>query len=173
MVKDDYIIFTDAWDVVFQQTPALIYEHLNKNKIIWNAEKNCFPDPKLADKFPETKTPYRYLNSGFSCGRTQLYLDAIKEMGDIPDDHDEDGKRVEPNDQLFWQRQYLYGNVPMALDSRAEICQTLAGVEESELDFSGPLIRNKESGSIPICFHLNGSKERWKEKICNHLNLPM
>lgn len=175
LVADEYIIFCDAWDVVFQQTPALIYEHLNNGKITFNAEKNCFPRSDWADKFPESKTPYRYLNSGFSCGPTALYYQALKEMKaeEIPDDHQVDGKWITPNDQEYWQKQYLWGNVPMALDTGARMCQTLAGVEESELDFSEPLIKNRELGSTPICFHLNGRKEEWKPKILGHLGLPM
>jgi hypothetical protein len=178
-VNDTNIIFCDAWDIVFQQTPALCEEwmHTHPNKIWWNAEKNCFPNPKFIDQFPETKTPFRYLNSGFSVGPTELYFQALKEMKaeEIPNDkQNEDGSWSTPNDQEYFQKAYLFGNVPMGLDTRAQLCHTLAGVEPSELDFSEPLIRNKESGSTPIAIHANGGqKEIWKPLILNHLNLPL
>jgi hypothetical protein len=159
----DRLIFCDAWDVLFQSDPSTIPV---ENKIIWNAEKACFPNPKLADKFPETKTPFRYLNSGFSIGPRDLYIQALKEMraDEIPPDHWMSGTKVEPNDQEYWQKQYLYGNVPIRLDTKAEICQTLSDVKPEELDFSGELITNKETGSTPYAFHI-------KPLLINHLKL--
>src|SRR5215471_8235096 len=179
-LTDDFLIYTDAWDVVFQQSPAIIQEQFNKGKLIFNAEKNLFPfDQKLADAFPECNTPYRYLNSGFSCGPTELYLQALKEMNalGIPDDY-KDGNGVwhEVNDQTLWLVQYLHGNTPIALDHKAEMCQTMAAVEDSELNFDTQeprLVKNVVTGSTPVALHLNGSKERWKSQVLGHLGLPM
>jgi len=174
-ITDEYICFTDCWDVVFQSDP-LLGLHRVKNQIVFNAEKNCWPDPKLADKFPESTTPYRFLNSGFSMGPTALYLEALKAMNadSIHRDYqNNDGTWVHYEDQLPWQKQYLFGNVPIALDHQCELCQTLHDVKPEELDFSGEKIRNKEIGSEPIAFHANGSGKTngCREAILNHLKL--
>jgi hypothetical protein len=165
------MIFTDAWDVVFQRDPSVADEKMDA--IIFNAEKNCFPDARLADKFPETRTTYRYLNSGFSIGPTELYLQALKEMkaDDIPPDHLMSGIKVEPNDQLYWQKQYLFGNTRIRLDTNCEYCQTLAGVTDDELLFDDGVVRNRITGMTPLALHANGSKEVWKDRLLAHLNL--
>ena len=180
-ITDNFIVFTDSWDVVFQQSPGLIQEQFNKGKLIFNAEKNLFPfDQKLADKFPESSTPYRYLNSGFSCGPTELYLQALKEMNalSIPDDYtDGAGVRHEVNDQTLWINQYLFGNTPISLDHNAELAQTLAGVSDDELilnETEPRLVKNALTGSTPVVVHLNGGfKEKWKPLILNFLGLPL
>lgn len=166
----DRLIFCDAFDVLFQSDPNTFPV---ENKIVWNAEKACFPNPKLADKFPETLTPYRYLNSGFSIGPRELYIQALREMkaDEIPPDHTVNGVRVEPNDQEYFQKQYLFGNVPMRLDSNCSLCQTLSDVTPEELDFTGDKIKNKGTGAEPIAFHMNGKKEAWKPILLKHLGL--
>lgn len=172
--NEKHIIFCDAWDVMFQRDPNEIPK---VDKLVFNAEKALFPfDSRLAGAFPDPKTPYRYLNSGFSFGPTELYLEAINSMPQdyvVPDRRLENGSMFEPNDQPLWQQVYLYGNVKMALDTHAEYCHTLSNVEPNELDFNGPLIMDKELGTTPVALHLNGSKEKWKPLICSHLNLPM
>lgn len=171
LIPDKHIIFTDAFDVVFQRNLEVM-----PDKIIFNAERNCFPDVRLADKHPESKTPYRYLNSGLSVGPTELYLQALNEMNaqEIKDDTRlADGSWDNPNDQDMWMKLYLFGNTPISLDTHCTLFQTLHDVPIDELDLSEPLIRNKITGSTPVGFHLNGKKETWRNKILSHLNLPL
>ncbi len=125
-------------------------------------------------EFPECKTSYRYLNSGFSVGFVEDYVRLLENMHleQIPDDYvAENGDRIGPNDQLYYQQQFLAQPVTMALDSHCEIAQTLHGVGPDELDFSGERIRNVETGSYPLVFHANGAKEVWKDKILEKLGL--
>ncbi len=170
------IIVCDSWDVVFAESPEHIIERFKEirgyTKIMWNAEKNLFPVSDL--KFPETKTSYRYLNSGFSVGFVEAYVELLEKMHleNIPNDYvNEKGENVGPNDQEFYQRAFVEQLVPMSLDTKAELCQTLHGVGPDELDFSGDRIRNVETGSYPMCFHANGAKEVWKDKILAKLGL--
>jgi hypothetical protein len=173
IVKDKYIIFCDAWDILFQRDPTVL-DKSNDDCLVFNAEKKCFPNPKLAEKFPESRTSYRYLNSGFSTGSTNAYLKALKEMkaDEIPaDTRLPDGSWNNPNDQEYWQKEYLFGTTEIYLDKMCDYCQTLSDVTEDELDFSSPLIRNKETWTTPFCFHVNGRKEEWKPKLVAHLGL--
>jgi hypothetical protein len=174
------IIVCDAWDVVFADSPERVVEKFkeirNGARIMWNAERNLFPDATL--QFPETKTSFRYLNSGFSVGYVSDYVKLLESMAleNIPDDYvNEKGENVGPNDQLYYQLQFLLQPVmqpvKMALDTKCEIAQTLHGVKHEELDFSGDRIRNIETGTYPLCYHMNGFKELWKDKILAKLGL--
>lgn len=170
---DEPIILCDAWDIIFAADPHEIKWPFLPNgaEIIWNAEKNLFPDPTL--DFPETETSYRYLNSGFAIGFPSAFkqMFAWMDLDVIGYDREENGKKIEPNDQLYIQHSFLQSGIPMTLDSRCNICQTLHGVTENELDFSEDRIRNVETGTYPLVFHCNGQKEIWKDKILAKLNL--
>lgn len=174
-LPDEPIIICDAWDVIFAADPNEIHakfrEVSHNAEIVWNAEKTKFPPSELF--FPETGTSYRYLNSGFAIGYPLAFQQMFEWMRLDTigfDTAGENGKR-EPNDQLYCQKAYVESRIPMALDAKAEICQTLHGVEENELDLSGDRIRNVETGSEPIVFHLNGRKETHRDKILGKLNL--
>ena len=173
LVPTEHMLFADCWDIVFAEDPrAVLAWFLDFGdagrttdpadmmaRIVWNAEKNCFPDGSLADKHPKTESPFRYLNSGFGIGETSAFLEACNEMkaDEIPDDHTRpDGSRCEPCCQDYWMRALLFGQVPMALDTQTTACLPLCGVEASELDFSGKHIANLVTGSEPMAFHFNG-----------------
>lgn len=175
-ISDEHMIFTDAFDVVFQSDPALAVARAfidYPKRIVFNAEKNLFPaNPN--DNHPESPTPWRYLNSGFIVGPTDIFLSCLKAIdpNDMrPDRQREDGSWDTPNDQETWQRLYCKGELPISLDFKCEIAQTLCGVNEDELDFSGSNIVNKVTGETPVSFHLNGSKEFWKPRILSKLGL--
>lgn len=190
LVPTEHLLFADCWDLVFAADPRGVLEWFLKRpeikwhgvspvipQIIWNAEKNCFPDGSLAAKHPDTPSPYKYLNSGFGIGETEGFLDALEDMkaDEIPDDHvGADGRKVEPCCQDYWMRSLLFGEVvPMALDTGAEACNALCGVASEELDFTGERILNKVTGSAPMAFHFNGGAKTGglREQILKHLGL--
>ncbi len=156
------IMFVDAFDVIFARSPHEVAEAVCgtwPNLILWNGERNCFPDATLADKHPKTEHPYCYLNSGVSIGPTDLYRDALNEMEAeaIPEDYQKpDGQWHHENDQDNWMRQFLFGEVPMALDTNADLFQTLHGAPVTELEIDGPRIRNTITNTYPAVFHFNG-----------------
>ncbi len=161
-ITDERMIFADAFDVVFGAAPELavdLAEEFYDGKIVFNAERSIFPDASLADSHPQCRSSFRYLNSGFAVGRTSDFhtmLDWMK-ADEIPNDsRNADGSGNHPNDQLFFQHAFLSGELPIALDTNAMICQTLCGVTERDLDFSGPEIENRETGCWPSCWHFNG-----------------
>lgn len=161
-ITDEWIVFADAFDVVFATPPELIAELSTEffdGQIVFNAERACFPDASLAEKHPPSRTSYRFLNSGFSVGRTEDYLTALKWMkaDEIPDDsRNPDGSANHPNDQNNWMQAFVSGELPIALDTPVAICQTLCGVKPEELNFDGEFIENRETGGWPCAFHANG-----------------
>lgn len=161
-IGDEHMIFCDAFDVVFAESPELILarsaEHYGEG-IVWNAERSCFPDASLAEKHPSAHSSFRYLNSGFGVGKTSDFLKMLEWMkaDEIPDDHrGPDGNDVNPNDQDYVMRALVFGGLGMKLDTLAALCQTLCGVSADEFDFVGSNVRNRETGTAPMAFHWNG-----------------
>ncbi len=176
---DKRMIFCDAFDVVFQKNPILCQHFLDLGpKLIFNAERALFPfDQEVFQGHPLSETSYRFLNSGFIVGQTETFRKALELMNadKVPDDHQMPDKSwVNPNDQELWQKLFVAERktLGLALDTRAELCLTLSNTVPEELDFDGPLISSKETGSAPICLHLNGAKELWWPAVLEKLKLP-
>lgn len=179
-IKSKHIIFCDCFDLVFAIPPKMVFEKYLKfaSPFVISAEKNCFPDTykaqydELADDFD---TPYKYLNSGMIVAETEAMLTVLESMdaANIPNDYWDGEKMVNPNDQEYYQKEFLKKPVHMMLDRYQVLCNTLHDVKVDELDFSGERIYNKETKTYPCSFHLNGGAKTGglREPILNHLKL--
>lgn len=190
--QGDVILCVDAWDVFFQAHPDEVVEMWMQNFssspngsfISFNAERNCFPcTPEtkayfddVADRDKKIGTPWRYLNSGFMVGTPIQILKLLEamELDAIPDDYQRpDGSWFNPNDQEQFQLAFVKQPAPMCLDYYTELCMAAHGSTLDELDFSGPRIKNKITGSTPLAIHCNGdAKNNLAPKILEHLGLP-
>lgn len=120
------------------------FNHIcGRDRILFSAEVFCWPDKKLAEKYPDVDTKYKYLNSGCIMGyRDNIYkliVDAIK------DDDD---------DQLYFTEKFLANNSIM-LDYDCHIFQTLNGVLDDIVLHKNRLY-NIYTNSYPIFIHGNG-----------------
>ena len=93
---NDVVLFTDAYDVFYADNLETITErYLSFNtKAVFSAELYCYPDDSIANEFPESNTPYRYLNSGTFIAQ----VGELKKMfasSTVADDGD---------DQLYYQK---------------------------------------------------------------------
>lgn len=178
-VQDDWMIFADCFDVVFAAPPERIVQMSREHygdRIVWNAERNCFPDANLAGKHPETPFSFKYLNSGLAVGPTADFLKLLQWMDadNLPVDHrDESGRMINPNDQDFFMRGFLFSGIDMRLDSECRICQALCGVTADDLSINKGLIVNRETHQVPLAFHFNGPAKTagLREPILNALEL--
>lgn len=178
-VKGEWMIFCDCFDVVFAAPPVKIAETARAaygNCIVWNAERNCFPDASLASQHPETTRSFRYLNSGFAVGPVADFLKLLRWMDadNLPVDHqDSEGRWTHPNDQDYFMRAFLFSGIEMKLDSECRVCQALCGVAVDEMEISKGRITNKETGSSPLAWHWNGPAKTagLREPILNALEL--
>lgn len=165
----DVVIASDCFDVVYQETPDTIaakWKELWPNgEIVFNAERSLFPRSDLAEFFPETGTPFRYLNSGFIIGGRDELLTMIESVdwdalgvdrrieevetihynGHIPftgstEKVYQHGEYYTPNDQGEYQEIWSRKPVPMELDGGAQLCMACHGAEIDDFDFT------KESG---------------------------
>lgn len=162
LIKGERVLFCDAFDVAFLADP----ESISCDTLLFNGERSCFPDASLAPKFDalQPESSFRYLNSGVSIGTPRQYLDALNAMcaEDIPDDYwsMKDGRRfrVEPNDQLYWQKLAADQVVPIKIDTRCQFFQTTHALQPGELEFDGGILSNKETNTRPLVVHANGDK---------------
>jgi len=192
LIKEKYICFVDAWDVVFADTLESIMEKYKSfnSPIVIGAEKNCFPGnfKKEYDRLLHTSS-YKYLNSGVIIGETDAILEVLEAMDspNLPRDYhnSQTGTNFHFNDQAMYMDIFLRQPVKMKLDYDCLIAQNMQDVTEDEIGFWGgcsvnpekadmyAFIKNKETKTNPSIIHWNGgSKTGWsREKILNHLNL--
>lgn len=178
--QTEFIIFVDAWDIIFQKHPDDMldeYWHMYEGSkpLVFNAERSCFPRGDLAEHFPETGTPFRYLNSGFIMGPAAGLRDLLEfmDLDSIPDDHQlPDQSWYHPNDQGEYTSAYVKRPVPMELDTKARLCMSLHGTAPEGLELlPDGLVRNLVTDTIPGVFHGNGSGKELLPLIISHLGI--
>jgi hypothetical protein len=191
---DDVVIACDCWDLCFQSHPDEIvarWKELWPNReVVFNAERSLFPRGDLAEFFPETGTPWRYLNSGFMIGRRDDLLTMIESVdwdSILEDTQFKEPTEVtyagvtrryevdswfHPNDQSDYQEIWTKQPVPIKLDTRGQLCIALHGSEFTDFDLSGPKVRHKDPDATPGALHGNGgAKNELFPALLGHLGL--
>ena len=148
----DVVLFVDGYDVIINDTLPTILERYKDMgaDIIFAAEKNCWPVSEITEAFPESQTPYRFLNSGVYMGK----VSSLKEFFNHPIKNNED-------DQLYMQGRFLSeeGAIVIKLDYEGYIFQCDDDVE---------IINGQISNGMccPCIYHGNGgddAKSRFKK----------
>ncbi|MGH0189121.1 UNVERIFIED_CONTAM: hypothetical protein FKN15_033523 [Acipenser sinensis] len=123
------------------------------HRVVFSAEGFCWPDQKLASKYPPVYNGKRYLNSGGFIGYA-TDLSRLVQLWSFRDDDD---------DQLFYTNIYLdrvqREKYNMTLDHKSKIFQNLNGaVEEVVLKFEKGRVRarNVAYDTLPVVIHGNG-----------------
>jgi len=156
--KDDLILVTDTYDVIPVAPESEILAKYNKyvpdrNKVIFSAEKSCWPDKNLANLYPDPPKPGlpKYLNSGGFIGTKGVLWDLLRndEVSDLSDD------------QGYWTQKFLVqSNSPnpiIILDYESQIFQTLNGsVHDLRINHHKSNIFNVVTGTTPCLIHGNG-----------------
>lgn len=189
-IPEKYIVFIDAFDVVFADTLEGImdkFESFNSSIVI-GAERNCFPNnfKKEYDRLQHTSS-FKYLNSGVIVGETEAILTVLEAMDapNLPRDYHDNikGYNHHFNDQAYYMDLYLRQPVKMRLDYKCLIAQNMQDVtfDDIELigksgvyvDFLYPHIKNKETNTTPSIIHWNGGSKSagTMQPILQHLNL--
>jgi len=142
----DVVLFTDAYDVFYADDIETIHERYLEmdSSIIFSGELYCYPDPSLADKFPEGPTRFRYINSGTYIGKA-MDLRILLSAEDIADDGD---------DQLYMHKAFLSGKYNISIDYECYIFQTnFDGAQKL-----GHQLHNPETKCCPCIYHGNGGE---------------
>ena len=150
----DCFVFCDAFDVILQKPLEEIGRHYLENhsdRIIFAAERYCYPDDWKRAIYPSAPNEYRFLNSGFWIATSELAR-AMFELIDperIP---------VSINDQQVFTDLFLAKVLPIQLDYQIEYCQCLNGaLDDVTYDTEAGLVHNKTTGSTPGFIHGNGN----------------
>uniref|UniRef100_A0A4W6EAH6 procollagen-lysine 5-dioxygenase n=1 Tax=Lates calcarifer TaxID=8187 RepID=A0A4W6EAH6_LATCA len=153
--KDMVIMFVDSYDVIFASGPEELLAKFSRlgHRVVFSAEGFCWPDQRLAPKYPVVHTGKRYLNSGGFIGFAPD-LSAMVQQWKYKDNDD---------DQLFYTKIYLdktqRTKFNMTLDHRSRIFQNLNGaVDEVVLKFERAKVRarNVAYDTLPVVIHGNG-----------------
>ncbi|XP_019964065.2 multifunctional procollagen lysine hydroxylase and glycosyltransferase LH3 isoform X1 [Paralichthys olivaceus] len=153
--KDMIIMFVDSYDVIFASGPEELLSKFKRlgHRVVFSAEGFCWPDQRLAPKYPVVHSGKRYLNSGGFIGYAPD-LSAIVQHWKNKDSDD---------DQLFYTKIYLdktqRTKFNMTLDHRSRIFQNLNGaVDEVVLKFERAKVRarNVAYDTLPVVIHGNG-----------------
>ena len=109
---DDVVLFMDGYDTFFADDPKEVLERYLQfgADIVFGAESEHWPlgdDEFMRNKWPDTGTPYKYLNSGLYIGRAKALHEFIAQ--DVPESASKD-------DQLYCQLRYLKTNPNPIID---------------------------------------------------------
>lgn len=114
---------SSSYDVIFLGgLSAIVERFLNTGaRILFSAERYCWPDQSLANQYPPVSRGKRYLNSGSFIGYATDLL-AILDSAPIANEGD---------DQLFYTIAYLNDELrerhKIKLDHKSDIFQNLYG----------------------------------------------
>uniref|UniRef100_A0A8C4EJN4 procollagen-lysine 5-dioxygenase n=2 Tax=Dicentrarchus labrax TaxID=13489 RepID=A0A8C4EJN4_DICLA len=170
--KDMVVMFVDSYDVIFASGPEELLSKFSRlgHRVVFSAEGFCWPDQRLASKYPEVHAGKRYLNSGGFIGFASD-LSTIVQQWKYKDNDD---------DQLFYTRIYLdkiqRTKYNMTLDHRSRIFQNLNGaVDEVVLKFERAKVRarNVAYDTLPVVIHGNGPTKVTADRgshclVCGH-----
>uniref|UniRef100_A0A9J8AR13 procollagen-lysine 5-dioxygenase n=1 Tax=Cyprinus carpio carpio TaxID=630221 RepID=A0A9J8AR13_CYPCA len=139
------IMFVDSYDVILASGPEELLKKFSRfsHRVVFSAEGFCWPDQRLASKYPVVHHGKRYLNSGGFIGYApEVY--AIVKQWKYKDDDD---------DQLFYTRIYL--------DKEQRVCvfvELLTHNGEVVLKFEKSRVRarNVAYDTLPVVIHGNG-----------------
>ena len=171
--KNDVLLFTDAFDVLFTEKPQVIQQEYNKldADIVFSAECGCWPHviedhgKACFSSYPKSPTPYRYLNSGTWIGKADkaadMLLEVMKEAG---------SDFANANDQKLVADFYIAGRFGIKLDFYNKIFQSMHMTLDPPLPHCDPTkdVQRTEDGrfmnrltkSRPAILHFNGGGKR-------------
>lgn len=156
-VKKDYThaLYTDCGDSMFLTGLEEIitkYQQMGSPPLVVSGEKTCFPFGDMASKFPESPSPWKYMNPGMYIGEIPTLLDVMSKCASF--------YQLQTNDQGHWYEAWNKYELPITVDENCQLFQTMSESnwdEEFALE-EGRLV-NKITGTRPCVVHFNGGKD--------------
>lgn len=141
------VIFVDAYDVLFLSDAKEIEEKIkDKRKMLMSVEKACYPKSELAVKYPETKSEWKYINSGTYYAPREVFMKIVE--NNYPQFSDDD--------QLYMTLEFLKNPNDFVLDYDCEVFQCYSFIAEDDYEYKDNRVYNKKTNSIPSIIHGNG-----------------
>ena len=155
--NNDIFVFVDAYDVVVTcDAKEILTKFLSFNtKILFSAEKYCWPDQNKTNKYKINNTNQpNFLNSGTFMAYVQPFKQFYDENSSIINE--------QTDDQRYYTNLYLkYQNNPnfITLDRESKIFMCLAGSNDIKFDPVKNRYRNTKTNQYPCIIHANGGKK--------------
>jgi len=142
-------VFADAHDVVALSGPGYFNEMLApfNDKFIVSCEKACWPESSLADKYPKSKSEWKYVNSGTYYSPSSLF---IKIFESSPPEYHND-------DQLWLTNKFLsQPEDDIQLDTQCYLFQCYSHIHDDDFSYENNKLYNLKTKTFPIFAHGNG-----------------
>ncbi|MBI1178350.1 hypothetical protein GC207_13020 [bacterium] len=171
---EELILFVDGVDVVFNHRPrSLVDLYVEQGfKILFSAEKNCYPRADWKDRFSTALGDFRFLNSGCIMGPASDLLEMLNEIKahEILDDYRRhDGEWQSFIDQEFFSEYYLNHQDIVGLDSSCRICLSL--FPDTPITLERNQVKSLECQTFPALLHGNGPSKAVLESVWKWLQL--
>ena len=160
-LPDDHIIMViDGYDVIINNNQENIinkyYELTKGEKVLFSAEKACWPNGQLWSLYPETSSIYKYLNAGTYISTVKilkkLFIILMKKIYKFYYFCD-----LNVDDQEYFTEIFLFENKNLIiLDNNAEIFNCLYD-SINDIEFKDNKIYNKTTQTYPMIFHGNSN----------------
>ena len=175
---NDVMLFSDAYDVLYVDSPAGIVAQLDAMNatILFSAECGCWPHiledngRVCFENYPSSSSPYRYLNSGAWVGRAfnvkNMLFEIIEKAGN---------NFMNANDQKLVANMFLNGRHNITLDYQTKVFQSMHMTLTPPLPVCDPKgdvifddkgkLTNKRTHGRPSIVHFNGGGKKYHLKI--------
>lgn len=141
----DKVIYADAADSYFQRRVAV-----PDDVLLYSTEKQCFPFPAWADKYPPGGN-WKYLNNGGFCGPLELVIEFYEKY---------QLHSIKINSQAAVMDAYFQARAagfPIELDVECYQFQSIAFEEPGEFKMNQHgFLENIITGTMPAVLHGNG-----------------
>lgn len=147
-----HLFIVDAYDMFVLGDMQTALDRINdKDIILFNAEKGCWPDGEKAVLYPECSYAWKYLNGGGIFASTERFIKFFEEN---PIKHLDNDQRNYST--VFLQDRDKY---KMKLDTDCDIFQSIAFEERGEFFYDEGRLFNLKTRTFPILIHGNGKTD--------------
>jgi len=144
------LIFVDAYDVLILSTPQEVEEKIqDRTKMLVSVEKACYPDSVLASEYPETRSEWKYVNSGTYYAPREVFMELFEK----------DKPEYATDDQRWMTKQFLENRDKINLDYDCGVFQCHSFVAEDDFAYHDKRVFNLKIVSMPIIIHGNGRSD--------------
>ena len=171
--EDDIAMYVDGYDVLIAgRGDDIVARYLDivngsRERALFGAEVNCWPDAGLMEKYPRAETRYRYLCSGVYIAHVSTLRALLRDFSDV----DEGWETVD--DQRFFTHMF-FNTDRIVLDTHVRLINNMeSGTHSLEYDTRRKAWKNAETSTYPLIFHGNGrSKDFLFRCVYPRLRLP-
>lgn len=156
-----HVLMLDAYDTLFVRGLDSIwsgYAGYSHPPLLLSTERDSWPHGHLADRYPASETPWRFVNGGGWMGERDYLMEHIPKVLAMSDS---------ANDQELWAFALLDGRLPgFKLDTW---CRVFQAMSRTDLTLPNGVVFNAFTGSQPCILHYNGKTEG-REELWQSLN---